>query len=300
MSQPEYANRYPTLAFERFDDGVLVMRLQDPDGTTADYAQEHHEDWAPALRDIAADRENRVVIITGTGDAFIGSHGPWRERFTTPDHHEFTARRQKMQYDYLFQIDCPVIGAVNGPSIHHSELVVLNDIVLAADHAYFTDGHVYMGEPPADGAHIFWQELLGPNRGKYFLLTGHKITAQQAQEIGFVNEVMPLDELMPRALELAHQLATFDTLALRFMRRAFVSRWQRIFRDDVGVGYGMALEVMLHVDRAFNPWEAAEGENQGEDELTKGLRSASGFTRPRASKPRSLFQGQYGEPHTTD
>ena len=53
---------------------------------------------------------------------------------------------------------------------------------------------------------IVWQELLGPNRGKYFLMTGQKLSAQEALDLGVVNEVVPRDQLMTRAREHAEKL----------------------------------------------------------------------------------------------
>ncbi len=77
--------------------------------------------------------------------------------------------------------------------------------MLAADTAEFADlAHVPSGGAiPGDGVQVVWPMLLGPNRGRYFLLTGERIGAQEARQIGVVGEVLAPDALLPRARELA-------------------------------------------------------------------------------------------------
>ena len=85
---------------------------------------------------------------------------------------------------------------------------MLCDIVLASETAEFQDSaHFPTGLVPGDGMHIIYPLLLGPNRGRYFLLTGQIIAARQAHELGLVGEVLPKDRVLARAWELAEQLA---------------------------------------------------------------------------------------------
>lgn len=261
-SRPAYFDKYKTIAFERSDDGVLVVRLHS-DGGPVLYNSTHHAEWAPAFTDIGMDRSNRVVVLTGTGDVFINKHGTWGAPVTTPADFDVPSWGVKTMFRRLFEIEAPVIGAVNGPATIHAELGLLGDITLASETAHFADeGHFIAGEVPGDGVHVVWQELLGINRGKYFLLTGQRITAQQGLELGFVNEVLPPDQLMPRAMELAHQLATYKDLTLRYTRLCFVDRWKRLFNEDVGAGYGMALESLAHIDRGWNVWDKSNEGNK--------------------------------------
>jgi enoyl-CoA hydratase/carnithine racemase len=238
-SRPEYFDRYETLNFERTDSGILTLRLHSNGGPVV-YRSAHHHDWAHAFLDIAADRENRVVILTGTGDAFI-NESDWDKPIVNAEIWEQINWEAKRVLNTLLDIDVPIIGAVNGPATIHAELAVLSDITLASETATFQDAaHIPYQSVPGDGVHIVWQELLGSNRGRYFLLTSQTLSANEALDLGVVNEVLPAERLMGRAMELAEQLAALPTLTLRYTRIAFTQRWKRLMHENLG--YGLALE----------------------------------------------------------
>jgi enoyl-CoA hydratase/carnithine racemase len=136
-----------------------------------------------------------------------------------------------------------VIGVVNGPVTMHSELPTMSDIVLAADDASFADqAHVPNGYVPGDGVHVWWQMLLGPNRGRHFLLTGEPIGAEEARRLGIVAEIHPRAKLMDRARELARGLARQHRTMLRSSRVALTQNIKRRMLDDLG--YGLQLEAI--------------------------------------------------------
>jgi enoyl-CoA hydratase/carnithine racemase len=106
--------------------------------------------------------------------------------------------------------------------------------------------HLNAGIVPGDGVHILWPLVLGSSRGRYFLLTQETLTAQQAHELGVVNEVLPSHKLLDRAWELAKQLAKQPTLNLRYTRVALTQRIKRLVSE--GIGYGLALEGITATD----------------------------------------------------
>jgi len=258
MSRPDYFDKYPTIAFERDEQGVLVMRFHSNNGPVA-YHPQHHADWTNAFYDVGIDRDNSVVIITGTGDSFIKEFD-WAEMSkmdtSRPSGFELIHAEGKRLLRNLLDIEVPVIGAVNGPATIHAELACLSDITLAAENATFADkAHVPLFTVPGDGVHIVWQELLGSNRGRYFLRTGQELRAQQALDWGVVNEVLPQDQLLPRAKELAAQLAALPELTRRYSRTVLIQRMRRLMEENLG--YGLALEGMASVDGAIMRKEQA-------------------------------------------
>jgi enoyl-CoA hydratase/carnithine racemase len=93
---------------------------------------------------------------------------------------------------------------------------------------------------PGDGVHIVWPLVLGVNRGRYFLLTGQKLSAREAQTLGVVSEVVPRERLLSRAREIAGQIAKKPRLATRYARVALTQQIKRAMLDNLG--YGLALE----------------------------------------------------------
>ena len=237
--RPAYFDRYSTIAFERTDSGILTIRLHSNGGPVV-YASSHHNDWVHAFFDISADRDNKVLIITGTGDEFIATE-QWDLPYDKVEHWDKIYWEGKRVLQHLLDIDIPVIAAINGAAHVHAEIGVLSDITLCSENATFRDApHVPGGVVPGDGVHVVWLELLGLNRGRYFLLTGQTLSAQEALQLGVVNEVLPRDRLLARAREHAECLLRMPEIARRYTRVVLTNRLKRLIQE--GTGYGLILE----------------------------------------------------------
>ncbi len=242
----EYRDRYPNLRLERRD-GILQVTLHTEGGPFM-LSRRAHTDMGTAWLDIAQDRENRVVILTATGDEFCTQlDGASLQPLDTPDGWDLTYHNGKRLLQHFLDIEVPVIAAINGPARNMTELPLLADIVLAADTADFQDAiHFNRGVLPGDGMHVIWLELLGTMRGKYFLLTEQLLSARQALELGVVSEVVPRDRLLDRAWELAERMAKVPDLTLRYTRVMLNQRIRR--RLEESLGYGLALEGMTAIN----------------------------------------------------
>ena len=243
----EYADKYTTIQMERRE-GILQLTFHTDGGSLVWGGDPSpHMEFGYAFADIASDPENRVIIMTGAGDDYCAQMA-LRGGRRSPQTWDKTYWEGKRLLMNLLEIEVPIIAAVNGPALVHAEIPLLSDIVLAAESAEFQDApHFPRGTVPGDGVHVVWPLLLGPNRGRYFLLTGQKLSAQEALALGVVSEVLPKDRLMARAWELAQQLSQQSTLALRYSRVVLTLHLKRLLQDMLG--YGLAVEGLAMLGR---------------------------------------------------
>lgn len=241
----DYQNRFKHVRLVR-EDGILEVTIHRDRGPALWEAMPGgiHDQLGQAFYLIGRDPETKVVILTGAGDAFCAQMDPGGSGSSFDA--GFWSRIIKEGKDLLtnlLDIDVPVIGAVNGDALLHAELAVLSDIVLAAEGARFADkAHAIHGVVPGDGVHVIWPMLLGPNRGRHFLLTGAEITAEQALELGVVAEVLPRDQLKARAWELARELAKKPRAMLSYTRLALTHELKRRLLNELS--YGLTLEAL--------------------------------------------------------
>ena len=242
----DYAAKYQTIRMERRN-GILQITFH-TDGGSLRWGLLPHREFPAAFADIGSDPENKVIIMTGTGEEFSGPRPEGKYRpGGSPRAWDTIYWEGKHLLTNLLDIEVPMIAAVNGPALRHSELPLLCDIVLASESAAFQDSaHFPTGLVPGDGMHIVYPLLLGANRGRYFLLTGQMLSAHQAQDWGLVNEVLPNHALLLRAWELAEQLARQPILTLRYARVVLTLEIKR--RVQELLGYGLALEGLASLD----------------------------------------------------
>jgi len=254
MKLEDYANRYRHVKMERRE-GILQLTLH-TNKAEFKWGALPHEELSYAFYDVARDYENRCVILTGTGSVFCSQMdtggGPGGLKVSESSAPQPAAAVAPTAWDHIYSdakyllmnllnIEVPMIAAVNGPALIHAELAVLCDVVLASANTEFQDApHFPNGVVPGDGVHLVWPLVLGPNRGRYFLLTGQKIGAAEALSLGVVNEVLSAEALLPRAWQLAEQIIARPALAARYTRVALIQQLKTLMLGDLG--YGLALE----------------------------------------------------------
>jgi enoyl-CoA hydratase/carnithine racemase len=243
-----YHDRYTNIVMERTPEGILHIRFH-CDGHSLKWCKTAHAEFEHAFRAIGRDRENRVIIMSGTGEDFCGD--PDYESWGLNDAGEtdgdpdvdwsgaisWEGRQLVLS---LLDIEVPIIAAVHGRATRHAEIPLLSDIVLASETAQFGDDfHLPCGIVPGDGIQILWTELLGPNRGRYLQFAHEILDAHEAHRVGIVGEVLPSGELLDRAWVLARQLAGQRTQVLRNSRLACIRSLRKAFDDALIVGFGL-------------------------------------------------------------
>jgi enoyl-CoA hydratase/carnithine racemase len=250
----EYVAKYSSIMLERHD-GILQMTLHTA-GKPVRWGPVIQAELVDAFTQIGADRDNRIIIMTGIGDEFSGPRAePGLSFYREVSHHITADLLDRIHWNAhrlmtrLLDIEVPMIAVVNGPAMRHSELPLMCDIVIASEDATFEDtAHFKLAsQTPGDGIGIVYTMLLGLNRARYFLLTGQIIGAKEAKELGLVSELMPRDKLLPRAWELARELAQKNDLLLRYTRVTMIQPLKKWMESEVM--YHLALESLAKLDK---------------------------------------------------
>jgi enoyl-CoA hydratase len=211
-------DRYEHIIVDRRADGVVLATLNRPDRLNAVNGVLHGE-LARLPREFDADPEARVLVVTGAGRAFCAG-GDFSPSGVGNDR-AITLEEGRQIVDHLLECSKPVISAVNGYAMGLGATVaLLADVVYAARSATFADTHVVMGIGAGDGGQVIWPLLMGVNRAKYFLMTGERVPAEEAERLGLVNFVVDDGTVVDEALALAARLAAGPGIAISASKMA--------------------------------------------------------------------------------
>lgn len=180
--------------------------------------------WAAALVEAEHDRQVRVVVVTGSGEAFCsgvdldefkaGQRGPLQEKQLLTDHvHQVAFAMEAMSK--------PVIAAVNGVAVGAGmDMSLMCDLRFAAASARFSEGYIRVGLVPGDGGCYYLPRIVGTATALRLLWTGEFIDAAEALRIGLVSAVYPDSEFQERVTDFAAGLAQRPPTAVQFIKRA--------------------------------------------------------------------------------
>src|SRR5258707_153262 len=219
------------LITERPSEHVRQITLNRPDSLntmTAELCEALHEE----LRDIAADRSCRAVVITGAGRGFcagldLAGFGQAPAKDGTDAARDRLANQEHMSTLILRLRDTPqpVIAAVNGPAAGFGLALALgSDIRYAAKSAVFRVIFVNIGVSNCDmGVSWLLPRLIGASRSHELMLTGRRVRADEALAIGLVADVVDGERLLDRALEAAEQIAEWSPWGIRLTKQGMWS-----------------------------------------------------------------------------
>jgi enoyl-CoA hydratase/carnithine racemase len=190
-------------------------RMNAVDETTAD---ELEAIW----QRIEADNEVRVVVLTGSGEKAFCAGADMKAGGNTKTGVEYWEDARPGGFGGLTlrkSLHVPVIARVNGLAVGGGfELVLGCDIVIAAEHASFGLPEARVGRMPLDGGMIVLPRMIPQKIAMGMLMTGNRISAQQAESYGLVNEVVPtagLDEAVDRWIAQILRCAPLSVKAIK-------------------------------------------------------------------------------------
>jgi len=262
----EYKDKFPHIKMERSEDGILLMTLHNGEGGEFEWSFSNHHEIAYSWRLVGDDTENKIIILTGSGDAFLRReylHKGAIDRSGMDDASErakewIDAHKhgKRLEFD-LMEIEQPIIAALNGPCSIHAEIPLLCDIVLAAEHTIIADAvHFEFGLVPGDGVQAIFPLLMGFNRARYFMLTGQQLSAKECLDLGMVNEVLPREDVVPRAYALARQILKSPPMVVKLFRPILMQQVKRLMLDSVShglLGEGLAFAAEWPQNRIREP-----------------------------------------------
>lgn len=193
-----------------------------------------------ALGEWAQDPAVRVVVMTGAGQKAFVAGADITEFVQRTPLEQFTVADVSPVFDAVAQFPKPTIAAVNGYCLGGGcEVALACDIRIAAETARFGQPEVNLGILPGGGGTQRLARLVGTGAAYRMLYTGETISAAEALRIGLVEDVVPAEQLLDRALALAATVARKSPVALRLIKQA-VRASTRMALDD-GLRYEAAL-----------------------------------------------------------
>lgn len=206
---------FENIIYEK-EENIAVITFNRPEAMNALNNQTRAE-FRAAIADVATDDNLMVLILTGSGKAFVAGSDIKEFSKTTP----YAAHNIVRLGEMVEKLEKPVIAAVNGFCLGGGcEIAMACDIIIASEKAKFGQTEINIGIIPGGGGTQRLQRLIGPCRAKELIYTGDIIRAEEADRIGLVNRVVSMDELMPSAKEMAKKIATKSSAALKLAKTA--------------------------------------------------------------------------------
>ena len=226
------------------NDGIALLTLNRPEVLNATNFQLHYE-LSRIWLDLGWDPEVRSAVVTGAGTAFSagGDFEMIQEAIGNPDVVASNMQEASDIVHNMINLDKPVVSAINGVAVGAGLAVaLLADISIASDRARFTDGHIRLGVAAGDHAAVIWPLLMSMAKAKYYLLTCDFLDGTEAERIGLVSMVVPHEQLMTKAMEVARKLADGPQPAIRHTKRA-LNQWLRM-GAHTAFDYSLAAEML--------------------------------------------------------
>lgn len=206
---------YENIIYEK-EENIAIITFNRPEAMNALNNQTRAE-FREAIADVAADEAIKVLILTGSGKAFVAGSDIKEFNQTTP----YAAHNIIRLGEMVERLEKPVIAAVNGFCLGGGcEIAMGCDIIIASDKAKFGQTEINIGIIPGGGGTQRLQRLIGVCRAKELIFTGDMIDAQEAYRIGLANKVVAAEELLAEARRMAKKISAKGPVAVRFAKES--------------------------------------------------------------------------------
>ncbi|SFR04590.1 enoyl-CoA hydratase/isomerase family protein [Desulfoscipio geothermicus] len=215
-------------------DSILVLIMNRPEVRNA-WNRKMHEEYLEVLKKVNEDDSIRAVILTGTPPAFssgtdLKSFEGGAANFQSSLAQEGAGSTIKLMHDFKK----PIIAAINGAAVGMGITITLMcDIRIAAESAKMCFRFTHLGVVPEYASPYMLPRIVGLGRAMELCLTARTFGAQEALNMGLVTQVVPDDQLIPAAMELARNLASKKEHAIRMTREMLYRHLDTDFDEAV-------------------------------------------------------------------
>jgi|UniRef100_C5D2D5 methylglutaconyl-CoA hydratase len=227
--------------YTALENGIAIITLNRPESANALSTALLYE-LSHLLYDLAFRRDVRVVIFTGAGEKVFCAGADLKERAGMNETEvRKTVALIRETINQIEQLPQPVICALNGSAFGGGlELALACDIRVAADTAQLGLTETSLGIIPGAGGTQRLPRLIGKGKAKELIFTAKRITAKEAEQIGLVEYVVPREQLMEKAMEIAEQIVVNAPIAVMQAKIA-INRGL-----DVDLATGLRIEQMAY------------------------------------------------------
>ncbi|MBU2547934.1 MAG: enoyl-CoA hydratase/isomerase family protein [Proteobacteria bacterium] len=206
-----------------YKDRVAILTLDQPDRLNA-MDDDMAMNFEAAVEGLENGNQAKVVIVTGAGRAFSAG-GNLQNMLSrvggSPSAYQKNVYRFYKAFLRIMDLDVPTIAAINGSAVGAGACLSLAcDMRLAATGAVIGFPFAVIGMHPGMGAEYFLTRLVGRARTFELLMVGESVSAEEAWRMGLVNQVVPGEELMDRAVSLATKIAARPVLPIRMLKES--------------------------------------------------------------------------------
>jgi len=231
----------PAVLYEE-KDHVATITLNRPENRNS-MTEDVLEGLRAAVARVKEDAGLRCVVVTGRGKSFCAGadfksqiqRGDAGERKLLPNERSFAMYSPFLS---LLGIEIPVVGALNGHAIGGGlGLALVCDLRVANREAKYGANFTKLGLHPGMATTYFLPRFVGIPRAAELLFTGRLVSGEEAAQLGLVNYAVAEEQVLPKSLELAHEIATAAPIAVRWTKR---SLYQNVDWDPVSAAYAEA------------------------------------------------------------